>query len=281
MEKLLLKYLNSILVLSLCSCSLFTSREAEVAKRKSEIFYTHGTQALMDKEYTKALSHLLNAEKLDSENADIQINLAMAYFYKDEKETALKHLNKALEIEPENPDARSNVASIYFSMGQLEKSKKLYKEVLKDLTYERNYRVYYNLGLISLKENDREGATENFMLAIKSEPAYCPAHYQLGIINKEQYKYQEALENFNMATEGICSNRPGPFYEQALTLMELKQFRKARSKMNYLIQKFNKSEFAKYAKDKLKTISILEKRAERMDRIEENSKAEKIITPNF
>lgn len=31
--------------------------------------------------------------------------------------------------------------------------------------------------------------------------------------------------------------------------------------MNYLIQKFNKSEFAKYAKDKLKTISILEKRA--------------------
>jgi tetratricopeptide (TPR) repeat protein len=242
----------------LVSCS---SRNKEIASKKANIHFGAGTQSLMQAKYTDALNSLTIANKLEPDNTNIINNLGMAYYFKGERDLAVKSLLKAIELDKENSDAKLNLASIYYNDGDIDKAEKLYKLVLKDLTYDKQARTWYNLGMLEIQKRKNTVAAENyFKKAIKEDDNYCAAYYQLGLLQFSRRQFNTALKNFRESTMGTCyETAPGHYY-QALSLIELNNFFEARTKLDEVATKFGNTVYGAKARTKAIEINELEAR---------------------
>ena len=244
------KYL--LLTMLLCSCS---SGQRSAKDEQADIHYAKGSSELLNAEYTNALISLKRANELRSKDTQILNNLGMAYYFKNDLSTAKKHLQEAIDADPENMDAKSNLAALYMQEGQLALAEKMYEEISQVLTYQNQFRILYNLGIIQLKKNNEEKAISYFEASLKADSNYCSANYQLGLIYKKRKNLEQALENFKMATKGNCYQYPAPHYAQALALLDDGQYQKAGEKFRHIINTFPQSEFAKAAMQNLKQSS--------------------------
>ena len=240
--------------LFLVSCSSTLSKKEKIA----ELHYATGTQNLMAQEYTEALTNLLKANELYPNNPGILTNLGMAYYFKGEKDTAVKILNRSIEIDKKNSDSRINLASIYFREGDIDKSERLYKEVLKDLTYDKQARTFYNLGIIEIEKSNSVAAENYFRKAITEDQNYCPASFQLGVIKYNRKDFRKALQLFKDATFGTCYNSPSAHYYQGLALIGLGNITDARIKLDEVNHRFKKTEYASRARQKLSELTKME-----------------------
>ncbi len=245
--------LQLIFALSLWSCG--SSQKQKKPQQKAQTYFSLGTEYLQSKEYTKALQYLIKAANLDPKDSEIQNNLGMAYFLKKDTDTALIHLKKAISLDPKNSDAQNNLASIYFHQGEYLQARNIYQKILKDLTYQNQFRIQYNLGLIFAKEKKYDQAEKLFSQSLKENTHYCPAHNEIGKIFFDQGKFLEALEAFQKATQGTCYNNPAPQYSQALCLIKLKKYREAKLKLEFFIQSFPNSHKFQEAKEKLQVLN--------------------------
>ncbi len=266
-------YVLAMLLLTSCA-----SKKDDLDSKQAGLYFGAGTQSLMDKQYTEALKNLLTANKLDPENSDILNNLGMAYYFKGEEELAARTLNQALKINPDNSDAKVNLASIYFKNGRHAEAEKIYKQVLKDLTYDKQARTLYNLGLIELQGNNDNVAAENyFKKSIQEDDNYCPAYHHLGLVQYSRRQFNSALKNFKEASMGICFDSPGPHYYQALSLIELRRYDEARLKLDEMSTRFKKSDYAKRARQKALELTTIENK-----RSSESHASRKVLeSPDF
>ncbi|MFL5786114.1 MAG: tetratricopeptide repeat protein [Bacteriovoracaceae bacterium] len=256
MVKSVLNILLAVVVLTLVSCS---SRPKEMNK-KAQLYFNAGTSSLINKEYTEALTNLLKANELEKNNPDVLNNLGMAYYFKGDLNLALKCLKNSLELNPKNSDAKHNIASILFEQGQIGDAERLYKEVLTDLTYEKQARTYYNLGILELeKKHDPVEAERYFRSSLKESEDYCPSHYKLGSIYYARHEYNKAYRSFREATMGTCFNSPAAHYQQALSLIELRKYSDARVKLDEIQNRFAKTTYAVKARSKMLDVDELEK----------------------
>lgn len=223
-------------------------------KKQAELYFGAGTQNLMDQEYTLAMQNLLKANELEPNNSEIINNLGMAYYFKGETDSAIKLLNQSIKLNEKNTDARVNLASVYFNLGKINEAEKIYKTVLKDLTYDKQARTYYNLGIVEMNRSNIEGAEKYFKRSITEDENYCPAFFQLGLIQYKRRQFNTSLKNFKEASLGTCYNSPAPIYYQGLVLTELKQYEEARIKFEEINSRFSKSDYA--AKARSKTIEL-------------------------
>ncbi len=240
---------------TLASCA---SKSRDMNKR-AQIYFNAGTQSLMTRDYTEALTNLLRANEMEPDNADIMNNLGMAYYFKGDEALALKCLKRTLELDPKNSDAKSNIGSIYYEGGRFQEAEAIYKEVLRDLTYDKQARTYFNLGILELdKKRNSKQAEAYFKAAIKEAEDYCPAHYRLGTIYYSNREFNKAYRSFREATMGTCVDAPAAHYNQALTLIELKKFNDARIKLDDIQNRFQKTVFAVKARTKMLELDEIE-----------------------
>lgn len=249
----------SLLVLSMLLLTACASKKDKLESKQAALYFGAGTQSLMEQQYTEALKNLLEANRLDPENSDILNNLGMAYYFKGEKDLAIKSISQALKINPGNSDAKVNLASIYFKDGRLNDSEKIYKSVLKDLTFDKQARTYYNLGVIELARNNSVSAEKYFKKSIAEDENYCPSFYQVGLLNYKRRQFNTALRNFKEAAMGTCYDSPASHYYQALTMIELRKYDDARIKLDEIDTRFKKSVFAVKARQKVLDLNEIEK----------------------
>lgn len=230
------------LVLMMTSCS---SGQKDNSAKKAELFYTYGTQKMIDQEYSQALEALENANQLKPNDSKTLNNLGLAYHFKNRPEKAKSLIKKAIEIDPKNSDARNNLASIYFHEGKIDLAEEQYQEVLKDLVYRYSYRIKYNLSLIELKRGNTEKAKDYLNQVVGYTLDYCPAPYQLGILQYKEGKISEAIKNFNIAKTGKCKDQPAAYFELGKIYQELGQEKKALAEFNHIIEAFPRTQYAK------------------------------------
>jgi len=96
--------LGPAIILLTISCSSTSEKNSEA--NKGVLLYEYGTQKMMNKEYTEALDLLTKAYEIDSKNGKTLNNLAMAYYFKGQKNKAKNLWVEALEIDEKHDDAR-------------------------------------------------------------------------------------------------------------------------------------------------------------------------------
>lgn len=246
-----------IVFTTLIACS--SNNKFSESEKKADIFYQSGTQNLVSKKYTEALNDFLEALKLDPKNSEIHNNLGMTYFFKNELNLAMMHLKKSIELDPKNMDPVNNLASLYFTKGNYPEAKINYEKILKDLTYQNQFRTYYNLGLIEFVQKNRPKARELFNKAIADNENYCPAYFQLGSLDFEEQNYQSAYDNFKNAGIGECINNAAEAnYYQALTSWKLGNTERAKLKFIDITKRFPKSPTATRAQMQLERLEKIE-----------------------
>lgn len=252
---------TGIIILCMFILTSCASRKDELNMKQAQIYFGAGTQSLMDRQYTEALKNLLKANELDPKNTEVLNNLGMAYFFKGERDMAIRHLKIALDIDENNSDAKLNLASIYFKDGNINESEKIYKQVLKDLTYDKQARTLYNLGIIEMQNRRNMVSAENyFKKSIKEDDNYCPSYYQLGMIQYSRKQFNSALRNFKEAGMGTCYDSPAPHYYQAISLIELRRYDEARIKLDEIDTRFKKTVYAVKARTKAIELNDIESR---------------------
>ncbi len=251
--------LQKFLILSLFSfLAACASKKETVMNKKAELYYTSGTQSLVDKRYTEALQFLIKARDISPEDPKILNNLGMAYYLKGHRDLAIKTIEHAIQLDEKNTDAKSNLAAIALKENDYDYAEKLLNQVLKDLVYDKQTITYYNLGIIALKKNEPSKAKELFEKSIAEDSNYCPSHFRLGVFAYQSRKFKKALESFKDASMGVCYQDPAPTYYQAITLIELGKFDDARIKLNEVDNRFPRSEYAAKSRMKLMNITSLE-----------------------
>lgn len=259
----------------LVSCA---SKKNTLENKQADLYFGAGTQSLMAGEYTEALKNLLQANKLRPNDDEILNNLGMAYYLKGERDLAVKTFEEALKINKENSDAKTNIASVYFKEKNYKQAEAIYKEVLRDLTYDKQARTYFNLGMIEVEhKRDIEKAEQYFKKSIQEDDNYCPASYQLGLIQYTRRQFNTALRSFKDASMGTCYNSPAPIYHQALTLIELGNLEDARIKLDEIETRFSKTPYA--ARARAKTIELNGINKNKM--IEAKSSSKMLESPEF
>lgn len=252
---MLQKFFMISLLFALAACS---SKKETVMSKKAELYYTSGTQSLIDQRYTEALQFLTKANEINPDDPKILNNLGMAYYFKGHRDLALQTIEHAIKVDDKNSDARSNLAAIAMKENDYPRAEQLLKEVLKDLVYDKQTVTYYNLGIIALRRNEISQAKEYFVKSLNEDPSYCPSHFRLGVFFYQSRQFKKALDSFKEASMGVCYQDPAPIYYQALTQMEMGSFDDARIKLNEVDARFPKSEYAAKARMKIMNISNLE-----------------------
>jgi Tfp pilus assembly protein PilF len=268
-----------LILLTACSTNS-VNQDPSPSEKKAVVYYDQGTSELVEKNYQMALTNLLKAKDLDPNDSKIRTNLGMAYYFREQPEFAINELKEAISIDKKNTDAKMNLATIYMERNKLKEAKKLYEEVLTDLTYVALHRVHYNLAILNLKIGDRKSAFEELYKSIKEKEDYCLAHYKLGELYNEEYKYKEALNSFKDSSKGSCVNNPEPHLAMANVLIHLNKKAEAKIKLEYVIEKFNKTNLKIIAERKLKD---LDRMSQSNDLEEENelTNAQMTETPKF
>lgn len=251
MKKNILLILIFILI---TACASNANKDQTTAEKQADLYYELGTNELVKKNYTEALNNLIKAKDLAPKDSRIRNNLGMTYYFKNQKELAAVELKEAISLDNKNSDAKINLATMYFENKRLKEARKLYEEVLTNLTFENQFRTYYNLALLDLAEGDRKGAFENLAKSLKEKEDYCNSHYKLGELYFEENNFKEALNSFREAGKGLCISEAAPIYQQAVTLINLERKTEAKKKFEQLIEKFPKSKYRSMAINQIKQI---------------------------
>jgi type IV pilus assembly protein PilF len=272
-----MKFMQLMLLITLVACS-GNQKELSPEESKADLFYSHGTAALMENDYTKALEKLNQANRLKPNDSNILNNLGMSYYFKKRPETAISLIKKSLEINPKNADARNNLAAIYYTEKNYNEALKHYQIVLDDLEYPAQFRVHYNVALIYLQKGDTYKSIENLKASLEAKNDYCPAHFLFGDIFFGSGDYPKALQSYKKASLGTCTNDPRPHNSQAETYMKMGKFTEAKQKYQDIILTFPSSDYAILAQKKIDTIGNSKNRLlEEINRTEhlfKNSKEE-------
>lgn len=247
------KIIPIIITLLITACS----SNGPINKKKSILYYGHGTQKLIEKDYTQALSFLLKAYELDKKNTDILTNLGMAYYFKKKLEISKSYFEKAIEADPKNSDARNNLASIHLEQKNYSLAKKHYTIIKSELTYPKQFRTKYNLALIELQVGDRQIGVELLKEASKEKVDYCAANNLLGQTYYDLKKYKNALKWYKKATMGKCYEQPVPHYYIGKTLTQLARYDEAIQKFIELRERFSQSRYSALSSLELKKIRTL------------------------
>lgn len=243
----------STLILSI-SCSSNQLEKKSPEERKAEVYYGQGTTDLVNKDYSQALINLLEAKRLDPKNSQVRNNLGMTYYFKNQPQLAETELKEAIRLNGKNSEARLNLGTLYLERNQLKEAREYFESVLADLTFNNQYRNYYNLALLALKEGDRQSAFSHLESSLKEKNDYCPAHFKLGEMYSEEYKFQQALKAFKEAGKGTCVSLPAPIYHQGITLLNLNRNDEAQTKFKEVIEKHPGTKFSSMAVNQLKQI---------------------------
>jgi type IV pilus assembly protein PilF len=244
-----MRFINlALIVVFAVSCSSSNKHlQQSPAEKKADLLYQYGTEKLVHKDYTAALKFLSDAEQVNPDNSKLQNNLGMTYLFKKKSELAIKHLKLAISLDKYNSDARNNLASIFYQQKKFDSALTEYKEILKHLTYNRQYRTYYNMALIYNKKDKMDLVLEYLNKSIEEKNDYCPAHYKLGKYYYSNKRFNLALDHFHQSALGICFENPAPYFWKAKTLASQKRYFKAKQKFKELIKKFPKSGYSKNA----------------------------------
>jgi type IV pilus assembly protein PilF len=185
-------------VLSFAGCAGQSHQQnLRIAESKRNI----GEAYMRQGDYTSALRELLEAEKMNPEDAFTQHDLGLCYREKKLMSDAIAHLNKAVQLKPSYTPARNSLGRVYLEIGQVDKAIAIFKEIAKDALYATPHFPLANLGLAYYQKGDYATAIRYYHKALKLEPNFVFALHGLGKTYLAMKKSRLAMAYLEKALE--------------------------------------------------------------------------------
>jgi len=178
----------------------------KIIKNKVEhvdVFLMYGIVLGMQKKYRDALESFLRANKLDTNRADIYINLATTYDELKIYLEAIKAFKKAIQIDQTNSTTWLGIGKSYFSNNQIELAFESLKKSIE--LNSQDFRTWFNLGIVQDYQQDYDGAIDSYNKALELQPNIPEV-----LVNRGNAYFKKpndslatklALENYNLAIQ--------------------------------------------------------------------------------
>ena len=164
-------FLTVGLLVTGCATDMTRERERSAALRNI------GQAYLMQRDFTAALSKLLEAEAVYADDPILQNYLGLAYRAKARFAEAADHFGQALALDPAYAPARNNLGETYLAMSRWDDAIAVFEPLSEALLYATPHFVDLNLGWAYFNRNDIPSALMHYQKAAD--------YYRQGIIPKD------------------------------------------------------------------------------------------------
>lgn len=237
-----------VMVLTLAGCGMSAER-----KNQAKSHYTLGLSHMQSGSPTMALKELLQAEKLDSGDAEIQAALAQAYQVKKAYLEAERHYLLALKLSAGNPRYQNNLAALYIDMEEWDKAIEYFSKAAKNLLFMRTEVALTGAGYAHFRKGDYPSAVSSYQEAKSIAPGYAPASLRLGEVFYALGQDSAARQEYEKAIEQI-PNYAEARYRLGLVHLREKKMRSAAEQFRLVIELSPESEWGQKSSGFLKTL---------------------------
>lgn len=148
--------------------------------------------------YEKALTY-------ENNNPDLYYNLGVVLIEQGKPKQALAYFDKAIECDPEHIQALMNSAILIQETGLVKLRPIAYQRLFKVLKkLPNNDRVYFNLGMLAMDDEQFVNAEDWFKKAVQLKPDFRSALFNLALLLNEQKRPLEAIPYL----KGLLSHFP-------------------------------------------------------------------------
>lgn len=160
----------------------------------SEIYYELGLNYLLRADNCNARKNFIRTIKLEPDNKNAQIKLALTHELSGEEDMAVLVYNTIIERNPTFIPALSNLASLYIEQEKFEDAIILFKKILK--INEEYYRAHLGLGLCFDKLGEYIYAIRHYKKYISKKPHSQTARSLAGrILEIYKSKHEKGTKN--------------------------------------------------------------------------------------
>jgi type IV pilus biogenesis/stability protein PilW len=238
------------ILVTLTGCS---SGKDSPAKQKARLHYQLGVSSLSDNNPSQALQELLQAEAIDSDDAEIQSALAQAYLQKRAYELAEQHYLRAISLSGGAPQHYNNLGALYLTMERFDDAITAFRKAADNLLFPAPEVAWGGIGYAYFLKRDYPAAERAYRKARELNPRYFQAALKLGELYYGQERNAEALELFVKATE-LAPRSAAAQYWLGLTQLKLKNPAAARKAFEETVRLAPDSEPGRLSKNYLKTL---------------------------
>ncbi len=188
---------GSLILLGSLACGPAPSSarmKTTVQAEQDDPFVNHskGVMLLHQKEYSSAAGYFKRATEGEPDNAAYWNDFGLAMSFMGEFDVAKESFEKALKLQGDLTDAHNNLGMIYTEQNELEKALEEYGKVIQDKTYPTPYFPYFNIGLLKMKQGQKEAAQMAFEQAIRLKPDFYRAYAELATLYAAKDEYGDA-----------------------------------------------------------------------------------------
>jgi Tfp pilus assembly protein PilF len=202
------------------------AQDRAALKKRAEARQSMGFSLIQDGQLEAGLNELIQAAKLDPENAEIQNAIALAYRDLGNTDEAIRHFRNALTLRPDYPDAENNLGTVYLIRREYENAIQHFEKASHSLSYRTPYMAYTNLGYAYHQMGRFQKAIEYYQKAVERNTRYSPAYDNMGLAYEMLGKGDRAADAYRQAIAAAPSS-PLPHLHLARLLLKHNLHREA------------------------------------------------------
>ncbi|MBW1779181.1 MAG: tetratricopeptide repeat protein [Deltaproteobacteria bacterium] len=168
-------------------------------KKKAEALQQLGSAMAAEGNLRGALAKLLEAVKLEPDNADLNHQVALVLRNLGEYDLSLKYFQRALSLNPKFSEAQNNLGTLYLLTGNWDKAIGCFQEAANDLLYKTPQYAYNNMGYAYFKKGNYDKAIESYKQALRSSRSYTIAYTNLAQAYEAKGELAEAVSAYKQA----------------------------------------------------------------------------------
>jgi len=179
------------------------------SQRRARMHYEVGLDRMREGRTPEAIGELLQAIRLEPNDAHMRLALAESYRRAGRYAEAEQHLKAALQIDPDFQEAHLNLSALYVQLERYQDSIVHSQRLIDDPTFPQPWRALTNLGWAELQLGQIDQAAQHLQFALDYKDDYWPARLNLGILEAKRGRPTQAIQHF----ERVLEAKPGPYAE--------------------------------------------------------------------
>ncbi|MFO0098199.1 MAG: tetratricopeptide repeat protein [Aphanizomenon sp.] len=159
-------------------------------------YYGKGLALGRSGKYPEAITALQQAVQSQPDFVPAWDNLSLGYRESNQLDKALAAINQAIQLQPNNPNLYNQK---YAVLSDLKRYKEAAAAINKAIELSPRAAFYNNRGIVRDDLGDKQGAIDDYTLAIKINPNVAQAYYNRGVVRDDLGDKPGAIDDYNQA----------------------------------------------------------------------------------